>query len=405
MSKHWLRPAVAVLLLSGCFASRPAAQVAETPAPSPAVASPTPPAPSATPEIEPSPTGMPQPAGVADQAARLGRGVNLGNALEGPEEGAWGMVIEDAFFPLIREAGFDTVRVPIRWSAHALEAPPYTIDPVFFARVDWVIAQALSEDLNVVINVHHYDELFAVPRDHADRFVALWEQIALRYVDQPDGVYFELLNEPHNKLDIVTWNDLLARTITAIRAIDTVHTLIVGSGEWNSIANLRYLILPEDEHNVIATFHYYDPFLFTHQGAEWVGPEIGTVGVTWPGPPDAVVELVPEAQDTEWVRIWFMRYHQTGGSQNPASPDLIVSAFDAAQAWSEQRGVPIWLGEFGVYSTADMASRARWTAIVRQEAEARGIPWAYWEFGAGFGVYDRTARAWREPLLEALIPE
>jgi endoglucanase len=82
----------------------------------------------------------------------------------------------------------------------------------------------------------------------------------------------------------------------------------------------------------------------------------------------------------------------------------VEQAFDDVAAWRESRGVPVWLGEFGAYSTADMASRARWTAFIREQAEAREIPWAYWEFGAGFGVYDREADAWREPLLEALIP-
>ena len=149
---------------------------------------------------------------------------------------------------------------------------------------------------------------------------------------------------------------------------------------------------------------YYDPFLFTHQGAEWVGPEYGTLGVTWPGPPDAEVTPIPEARDVEWVRTWFLRYNQTPGSGNPASPEAIATDFDRALAWSEARGVPLWLGEFGAYSTADMASRARWAATVRAEAEARGFSWAYWEFGAGFGVYDREAKAWRAPLLSALVP-
>ena len=395
MDLRWLGIVFIIVLVIGCAAGE------TVPEPTPTLQ----PTLTPTPAPSPTPTEMPPLTGVVAQAARLGRGVNLGNALEGPEEGAWGMVIEEPFFGLIREAGFDTVRVPIRWSAHAQEAPPYTVDPVFFERVDWVIEQSLAHDLNVAINVHHYDELFAAPEEHAERFVAIWEQIARRYRDLPDGVYFELLNEPHDRLDVARWNALLAETIAVIREIDTVHTLIVGSAEWNSIANLRTLVLPEGEDNVIATVHYYDPFLFTHQGAEWVGPEIGTLGVTWPGPPDEEVELIPEARQVEWVRLWFMRYNQTRGSQNPASPDLIVSAFDMVQEWSEAHGVPVWLGEFGAYSTADMASRARWTATVRQEAEARGIPWAYWEFGAGFGVYDRDAGAWREPLLEALIPD
>ncbi len=339
------------------------------------------------------------------QAARLGRGVNLGNALEAPTEGEWGMVIEAPFFELIREASFDTVRVPIRWSAHAGAEMPYTVDEAFFERVDWVIEQALAQDLNVVINMHHYDEIFDEPVAHADRFVAIWEQIAHRYRDQPHTVYFELLNEPHNRLDAVAWNDLLTRTIRAVRQIDEFHTLVVGGASWNSIDGLTYLALPEEEGNIIATFHYYEPYLFTHQGAEWSGPEVSTTGVTWPGPPESELTLAPAARDVDWVRMWFARYHQISGSQNPASPEAIARDFDRAEAWRERRGVPLWLGEFGAYSTADMESRVRWTATVRREAEARGFGWAYWEFGAGFGVYDRANEAWRAPLLSALISE
>jgi endoglucanase len=344
------------------------------------------------------------PADLAARAAALGRGVNLGNALEAPREGEWGMVIEPHFFPLIREAGFDTIRVPIRWSAHAEAAPPYTVDTAFFERVDWVIDQGLANDLNVVINMHHYDPLFEDPEAHYDRFVAIWTQIAIRYADRPDTLYFEPLNEPHGNLDATRWNTLLARTIAAIRAVDDHHTLVVGGADWGSINGLTYLSIPEGETNVIGTFHLYDPMLFTHQGAEWVGPEYGTLGVTWPGPPEEEVAPIPEARAVDWVRTWFARYNQTSGSANPASREAIGAALDRALAWSERRGVPLWLGEFGAYQTADMDSRVRWTETVRAEAEARGFTWAYWEFGAGFGIYDRESEAWRTPLLEALIP-
>ena len=90
------------------------------------------------------------------------------------------------YFRLIAEAGFDTIRVPIRWSAHAMEAPPYTVDETFFERVDWVIENGLANGLNVVINMHHYDEIFEEPREHTERFIAIWQQIATRYKDMPD---------------------------------------------------------------------------------------------------------------------------------------------------------------------------------------------------------------------------
>ena len=83
---------------------------------------------------------------VFELAKRLGRGVNLGNALEAPREGAWGMELQAEYFALIRRAGFDSVRLPVRWSAHAGTRAPYTIDPQFFARVDWAIAEAIKND-------------------------------------------------------------------------------------------------------------------------------------------------------------------------------------------------------------------------------------------------------------------
>jgi endoglucanase len=62
------------------------------------------------------------------------------------------------------------------------------------------------------------------------------------------------------------------------------------------------------------------------------------------------------------------------------------------------------MSEFGAYGKADMVSRVNWTAFMRREAEERGFAWSYWEFDAGFGVYDRAADRWNQELLEALIP-
>ena len=64
---------------------------------------------------------------------------------------------------LIQRAGFDTVRIPVRWSAHVAPRPPFTIEPSFLGLVDMAIATALEADLDVVINVHHDRALNADP--------------------------------------------------------------------------------------------------------------------------------------------------------------------------------------------------------------------------------------------------
>src|SRR5438067_10486839 len=135
----------------------------------------------------------------------LGRGINFGNALEAPKEGDWGLKLDASYFKLIKDAGFATVRVPVKWSAHAAKDAPYTIDAEFFQRIDWVLDQAEANKLNVVLNCHHYDELDKDPDKHLPRLVAIWEQIAKRYKDRPATLVLELLNEPYDKLIDQQW--------------------------------------------------------------------------------------------------------------------------------------------------------------------------------------------------------
>jgi len=305
---------------------------------------------------------------------RLGSGINLGNALEAPAEGDWGMVIEEKFIQLISDAGFDAVRIPIRWNAHAETSPPYTIAQEFFNRVDEVIGWALERDLLIVINIHHYDELMELPHQHRDRFLALWEQIAGHYESFSEDLLFEVLNEPHDNLEPELWNELLKEAIDVIRDTNPNRTVVIGTAPWGGFGGLANLSIPENDRNLIVTVHYYNPFQFTHQGAGWVGEQADDwVGTTWTG---------------------------TDGQKAAVDED-----FNAVQEWAEEHNRPIHLGEFGVYSAAPIESRELWTEYVREAAEERDFSWAYWEFGAGFGVYDRDENEWRNGLLRALLPE
>lgn len=342
---------------------------------------------------------------VFKQAEKLGKTLNFGNILEGPYEGSWGIIAEEHYFSLIKEQGFDSLRVPIRFSNKTLKDAPYTIDENFFMRIDWVIEQALLNDLNVIVDLHHFDEMLEDPAGHKDRFLSIWQQIATRYQEQPLSVYYEILNEPHTKITPAIWNNYLLEAIDVIRSIDTTRTLIVGGGDWNSIDGLYKLELPEHEQNIIATFHYYGPMLFTHQGAEWMEPEYQTRGVVWPGPPPTPVEPVEAATKVNWVNSFFRNYNDRIGAANPASEEALVRDLERAAKWGVENNRPLFLGEFGVYSSADKQSRILWTKKVRTEAERLGMSWAYWEFAAGFGLYNRSTATWDQSMLDALFEE
>jgi endoglucanase len=302
----------------------------------------------------------------------LGRGINLGNALDAPREGEWGVVLEESYFQAIKDAGFETIRLPVKWSAHASHTAPYTIDPKFFERVDWAIDQALDRGLNLVLDIHHYEEMDSNPDPHRARLVALWEQIADRYRDRPPALRFELLNEPHDKQTAAHWNTTLAQVLAVVRKSNPTRQIVVGPVAWNGISELKSLELPENDRNLIVTVHYYGPFTFTHQGAHWLDAKSRPpMGKSWTGTAEERREIERE--------------------------------FDVAAAWSLKHRRPIFLGEFGAIDTADLESRARWTKFVAETAAARRFGWAYWEFCSGFGAYDKSKSAWIEPLRSALI--
>jgi endoglucanase len=183
------------------------------------------------------------------------RGISLGNALDALPSSRRRLPIVLDHLDVIRDAGFDTVRLPVAWSQHASARAPFDISPAFFAVVDAMILGALERDLGVVVNVHHYDEVCAEPVAHRRRFLALWTQIAERYAELPSTVRFELLNEPRQRLSGQRWNDLLAAAVEVVRARNPDRDVIVGPAEMNTIAGLTDLELPDDA-RLIVTVHY-----------------------------------------------------------------------------------------------------------------------------------------------------
>jgi endoglucanase len=134
---------------------------------------------------------------------------------------------------------------------------------------------------------------------------------------------------------------------------------------------LDNLKLPAEDRNLIATVHYYNPFAFTHQGTPWTGQRDKT-GVAWQG---------------------------TDGEVNAVERD-----FSKVVNWAKQNHRPIYLGEFGTYEKADMASRIRWTAFVARQIEKEGWSWGCWQFTGDFALFDMRTQKWVEPLRDALIP-
>ncbi len=303
----------------------------------------------------------------------LSPGINMGNALEAPSEGEWDVVIKDNYFSIMKEAGFNSVRIPVRWSAHADTLVPYTIDSTFLARAMYVVDLALKSDLKVIINTHHYNPLFQDPVAHQPRLLAFWHQIGIAFKDYPMDLIFEPLNEPHAELTAEVWNEWIPVLIKEVRSTNPKRTLMFGTANWGGISKLNELSIPAEEQNVIVTVHYYEPFHFTHQGASWVDGSDEWLGKTWVAGGDQAAE--------------------------------INEHFDLIADYAKKHNRPIYIGEFGAFSAADEDSRAAYTRAVVEASDKRGFSWSYWEFCSGFGAFDPKTEVWRDHLLNALIPQ
>ncbi len=298
----------------------------------------------------------------------VGRCVNMGNHLEPPQEGDWGRKIADDDFQVIAAAGFDTIRLPVRWSAHADEKPPYTIQEPFMNRVKHIVFLAREAGLNVILDDHHYEELYKQPAKHAPRLAGLWTQIATAFANEPtEHLWFEIENEPHDQL---THKNLLATlqpALAAIRDTNPDRPVIIGGELWSGINSLATLPLPDDPH-IVPTFHYYDPFPFTHQGATWVDtpPPLG---------------------------------RKYGSEEDKKALDDDVQKI---RDYIARTGKTPFMGEFGAIDLIPVTERVQYQKAVRTAFDAVGIGMCAWAYTNTFPLYDSNTREWLPGMLDAM---
>jgi endoglucanase len=305
-----------------------------------------------------------------DQVRQMARGVNVIGYDAFWRDNSQGNY-KEAHFAKIKAAGFSTVRV-VLFSFKYLDREN-RLDPRWLNRLDWVVATATKHGLNVIVDEHDFDECSKDVAACRPRLKAVWTQLSERYRNEPNSVVFELLNEPHTQFDAATWNATFPELLAIVRRTNPARNVIIGGVRWNSRETLKDLQLPAADKHIIATFHYYDPFTFTHQGASWADEPI---------------------RSSKGIRFG-----------KPAEIAQIEKDFAAVKAWSESTGRPVLLGEFGAYDKAAMEDRSLWTSTVARTAEKNGFAWAYWQFSSDFLLYDFKTDDFVRPILKSLVPD
>lgn len=184
-------------------------------------------------------------------------------------------------------------------------------------------------------------------------------------------------------MDPKVWENAANSIIAAIRKIDQKRTLIVGASNYNSIYELSRTV-PLNDGNIIYTFHFYEPFFFTHQGATWIGDQVATTGVPFPYDKQTFPPLSPKAKNT-WGETNYYQYNRDGNEQSVRDKLQIV------KNWALKYNVPLLCGEYGVYNQyADLDSRCRYIKAVRQTLKTMGIPGMLWDYNTNFSIFEGT---------------
>ncbi len=298
-----------------------------------------------------------------------------------PEEAAK----REKMFADIAKAGFKTVRLPICFSAWMQIKQPYDWDnQKALGMADNFVKWALVNDLKVIIDLHHTEFDRSIEgADNPERIVNLWVKIAERFKNtDPEKVFFELRNEPHD-ITPEAWRWQAEQIIRYVREIAPKHTLIVGFTEWNSRKALVES-KPFADENIIYNFHYYDPFLFTHQGATWAG--VGGIEEIkfLPFPANDQKIKTPDKAKGQWTEGLIKSYREDSKAEK------MFKDLKAAKDWSVKNNVPIFLGEFGSFGqNTNLEDRCRHAETVYSALGKLDIPNAWWEWDGGFNMFDK----------------
>ena len=334
----------------------------------------------------------------------LEKGINLGGWLSQcnyTKTHYDSFIVEDDI-QRISSWGLDHVRLPI--DCEVIEKDDGSLDEGGFYYINSCLAWCKKYGMRMILDIHKaagytfnnaFSEENSLFRNAMlqNRFVSIWSELARRYGNENDTVVFELLNEVVENENSEPWNILAHRTIEAIRKYAPVSQIIIGGVEWNSVRAVALLDKPYDK-NIIYTFHFYEPFAFTHQNASWV-PETKDVSIEYP----STVAAYRNAAKIIGEKASFIFKNDIKEIGTAMLEQLIMQAVHVA----EERGAALYCGEYGVIDQAPAESTLSWYQNMHQVFEKYHIGRAAWSYKAmDFGITGQHYEAVLDGILASL---
>lgn len=293
-------------------------------------------------------------------------------------------------FSNVKKMGYDHIRLPVDYEVFQDDIGAFLEDG--FKYINFAIENCRKNGLRMILDLHktpgfsfdpfHNELGLFESEDLQNRFYAIWEEFARRYAKESDVLCFELLNEVTKKEYKDTWNKMIEHTISIIRKYSKEIRIIFGGYYNNSVESVKDLIRPDDE-NIVYTFHFYEPLLFTHQGAPWIASMDPNFRCNF--------DMTYRQYDELSQKLLSQSYSGFGRFD----PDKVIGEeyfetllLDAIKV-AEERNVALFCGEFGVIDRADKAEAEKWFKLFYKFLEKYSIASSIWSYRAmDFGLVE-----------------
>lgn len=331
------------------------------------------------------------------------RGINLGGWLSqcSHSRETYNTFINENDIERIAAWGLDHIRLPFDYELVETEDGRYVEEG--FKNIDNCLEWCRRNGLNMILDLHKtagysFDEFetstgFFENEKLQKRFLSLWEELSKRYRKYENRLTFELLNEIVDPDFAVIWNGIAKRTIKVIRQYAPTIKILIGGVRNNSVDSVKLLDLPYDE-NIVYTFHFYEPLIFTHQSAYWVKKMDTDFHTTYPNEFAKYISETEKYLPIENGEI----FNSIAGARIDKS--FFENSFSEAIQIAKERDVALYCGEYGVIDKADLTSTLGWYSDINEVFEKYEIGRAAWTYkGKDFGITDEHYA----PIIENLI--
>jgi endoglucanase len=164
-----------------------------------------------------------------------------------------------------------------------------------------------------------------------------------------------------------------------LRKKEPNRKIIIGSNRWQSPDTFNELLIPDNDKNIILSFHFYTPFLFTHYRSSWT-----TIG-KYSGP----VQYPGQTVKSENLKYYDSQLVATMNKYNGYySRDTLLQSIQKPIEYAKRHGLQLYCGEFGCLPTVHRVDRLNWYRDIKDIFDTNNIAWANWDYKGAFSIFN-----------------